>query len=164
MGHQAGGISKAMTPHWMEATIAAAKNSAAPSHGMLGIPAGPGGLLQSNQINGSSDMSGLQAFSFEHIQGFFTTDNIIIVSSLMMMWWLTNRFLEGVTTAMVYSHLTEGRLGQILRSLRGRLPKSTGYCLPRHRNTYLQENRQLPSQQESRRRTRHGIQLPCRHC
>ena len=109
MGHQAGGMGKALSPHGMEATIAAAKQGATPSHGMLGIPASPGGLLQSNQINGPSDMSGLQAFSFEHMQGFFTTDNIIIVSSLMMMWWLTNRFLEGVTTAMVYSHLTEGK-------------------------------------------------------
>ena len=27
---------------------------------------------------------------------------------LMAIWWLINRFLEGVTTAMVYSHLTEG--------------------------------------------------------
>ena len=26
----------------------------------------------------------------------------------MHFWWLTNRFLEGVTTALVYSHLTEG--------------------------------------------------------
>src|SRR4030095_3809104 len=27
----------------------------------------------------------------------------------MFWWWLTNRFLEGVTTALVYSHLTEGK-------------------------------------------------------
>ena len=108
MGHQAGGIGKAITPHGIEQVVAAgAKGS--PSHGLMGLPANPGSILQSNQINGTSDMSGLQAFSWEHVSGLFTTDNVIIVTSLMMIWWLTNRFLEGVTTALVYSHLTEGK-------------------------------------------------------
>src|SRR5438132_1043957 len=51
----------------------------------------------------------MAALNWQTVSGLFTTDNIIIVTSLMMMWWLTNRFLEGVTTAMVYSHLTEGK-------------------------------------------------------
>lgn len=76
-----------------------------PAHG-----GGPGGLLNNLQVNGPADPSGVGFnFSWDTVAPFFSTDNVIIVVSLMSVWWLTNRFLEGVTTAMVYSHLTEGR-------------------------------------------------------
>lgn len=61
-------------------------------------------------INGPLDQSGVGAMpGWESVSGLFTSDNAIVVASLMMLWWLTNRFLEGVTTALVYSHLTEGK-------------------------------------------------------
>ncbi len=74
-----------------------------PSNGLLpGMSASPGNFIGVNSV---TDTSGFN-FNWET---FFSTDNMIIVVSLMSIWWLTNRFLEGVTTAMVYSHLTEGK-------------------------------------------------------
>lgn len=55
-------------------------------------------------VNGSMDPSGFNAF-----QGLVSTESIVTVTAVLAVWWLTNRFLEGVTTALVYSHLTEGR-------------------------------------------------------
>lgn len=61
-------------------------------------------MLNMTQLNGPGDQSG-----FDALGGLFTADNGLLVTSLVMVWWLTNRFLEGVTTALVYAHLTEGR-------------------------------------------------------
>jgi hypothetical protein len=33
---------------------------------------------------------------------------MMLATCIFAVWWMTNRFLEGVTTALVYSHLTEG--------------------------------------------------------
>ncbi len=38
-----------------------------------------------------------------------SSDSVLAVTGILCVWWLTNRFLEGVTTALVYSHLTEGK-------------------------------------------------------
>jgi len=71
-----------------------------PHHGHHGMPdmVGLGGL------NGPLDQSGLQAMS-----GAVMNETTLMVIGLMCIWWLTNRFLEGVTTALVYSHLTDGK-------------------------------------------------------
>jgi hypothetical protein len=63
--------------------------------------------LQQTQLNGPNDPSGFDAMG--GLGKLLNKDNAIFVSALTMMWWLTNRFLEGVTTALVYSHLTEGK-------------------------------------------------------
>lgn len=105
LGHQAGKAGAAMQTGGAHA----GQLAAAPSHGLFpGTAPSPGTLMNSMQVNGAGDTSGF-GFSWDTIAPFFTTDNVIIVSSLLMVWWLTNRFLEGVTTALVYSHLTEGR-------------------------------------------------------
>lgn len=57
-------------------------------------------------LNGPVDQSGFNAMA---ILNGFTSDTAILGAFLVSVWWLTNRFLEGVTTALVYSHLTEGR-------------------------------------------------------
>jgi hypothetical protein len=54
-------------------------------------------------LNGPWDQSGMGA-----LQAAATPDAILAVVAILVVWWLTNRFLEGVTTALVYSHLTEG--------------------------------------------------------
>jgi hypothetical protein len=106
MGHQAAGAVNPMAA--AAGGHAAHMASSPPSNGLIaGIPASAGGM-----VNSVADPGGF-GFSWDTIPAtlgpFFTTDNVIIVLSLMSIWWLTNRFLEGVTTALVYSHLTEGK-------------------------------------------------------
>ena len=67
-------------------------------HGGLGNVVGLTGL------NGPLDQSGLDALSSAVMN-----ETTMTVVALVVIWWLTNRFLEGVTTALVYSHLTEGK-------------------------------------------------------
>jgi len=55
-------------------------------------------------LNGPMDPTGLGA----GMSG-VSSENAMAVTGILCVWWLTNRFLEGVTTALVYSHLTEGR-------------------------------------------------------
>jgi hypothetical protein len=58
--------------------------------------------------NGAADPAGTN----EEGGGFgqiFSGDNAMLLAMVGMMGWLINRFLEGVTTALVYSHLTEGK-------------------------------------------------------
>ncbi len=72
-------------------------------------------------INGTMDPSGMNSF-----QGLLNTDSCLTVFGIMAVWWLTNRFLEGVTTALVYSHLTEGKgtgtFGQACSAVASSLP------------------------------------------
>jgi hypothetical protein len=57
--------------------------------------------------NGAEDPAGMNSDSgFGKI---FTGDNAMLLALVGMAGWLINRFLEGVTTALVYSHLTEGK-------------------------------------------------------
>lgn len=108
MGRQAGGVVSQVAKHSPSVTT----GTAMPTHGLLGGSPTGGGLssmVNMTQINGPGDPNGIASMDLSSLSGLFTTDNVIIVTSLMMIWWLTNRFLEGVTTAMVYSHLTEGR-------------------------------------------------------
>ena len=60
-------------------------------------------MLGQTALNGPWDQSGMGA-----LQQAATPDAIVAVVAILVLWWLTNRFLEGVTTALVYSHLTEG--------------------------------------------------------
>ena len=64
------------------------------AHGMTGMPGMAG-------LNGAMDPTGLGSM--------MSQDNAMAVTGILCVWWLTNRFLEGVTTALVYSHLTEGK-------------------------------------------------------
>jgi len=61
------------------------------------------GLIGQTALNGPWDQSGVGA-----LQAAATPDAVLAVVAILVVWWLTNRFLEGVTTALVYSHLTEG--------------------------------------------------------
>jgi hypothetical protein len=62
-----------------------------------------GNFNQLTELNGAFDQSGwgTQAVETSSEAG----GAAMLIAAL---WWLTNRFLEGVTTALVYSHLTEG--------------------------------------------------------
>jgi hypothetical protein len=62
-----------------------------------------GSLLTQGGLNGSMDPSGFGSFG-----NLLTGDTMMLATCIFALWWLTNRFLEGVTTALVYSHLTEG--------------------------------------------------------
>jgi len=62
----------------------------------------PSQLVNMTGLNGPMDPSG---FSFGNL---CTGDTMFLGFSIVAVWWITNRFLEGVTTALVYSHLTEG--------------------------------------------------------
>ncbi len=116
MGKQAGGVAGALQQH---GGPAAHVGAGMPTHGMLAGLGGPsagvanpgsvGSMFNMTQLNGRGDMSGLDSFSWDSLGGLFTTDNILIVTCLMMVWWLTNRIMEGVTSALVFSHLTEGK-------------------------------------------------------
>jgi hypothetical protein len=64
-------------------------------------------MMNLSNVNGPFDMSGFQALGGEFGEALFS-QNSLIVLLLVSAWWLTNRFLEGVTTALTYSHLTEG--------------------------------------------------------
>ncbi len=109
IGNQAGKAGAALqNPSAAIAAHNATAMATAPSNGLLGGPPSPGTLLHNMQVNGPIDTNGF-GFSFDAIGKFLTPDNIIVGVSLMAIWWLTNRFLEGVTTALVYSHLTEGK-------------------------------------------------------
>lgn len=61
-----------------------------------------GQMIGMTTINGPMDPSG-----FGNMVG-TGTDIGLAAGLVIAIWWLTNRFLEGVTTALVYSHLTEG--------------------------------------------------------
>lgn len=106
MSHQAGKVGGALQPG--AAAHHAGQMISAPTNGIFGGAPSAGTLMNGVGVNGITDTNGF-GFNWETIQPLFTTDNVIIMTSLMSIWWLTNRFLEGVTTAMVYSHLTEGR-------------------------------------------------------
>ncbi len=62
-----------------------------------------GNFNQLTELNGAFDQSGWGTQAVE-TGGEAAGAGMLIVA----LWWLTNRFLEGVTTALVYSHLTEG--------------------------------------------------------
>jgi len=57
-------------------------------------------------LNSPADQSGFNAMGM--LNG-LTSDTAMLGACIISVWWLTNRFLEGVTTALVYSHLTEGK-------------------------------------------------------
>jgi len=85
--------------------VAQQADAPAVTHGMLrhmrhSSPQG----LPSMGINSPLDQGGMQ-----QLGAAVTDETTLAVVALMMTWWLTNRFLEGVTTALVYSHLTEGK-------------------------------------------------------
>ena len=62
-----------------------------------------GDMMGMTALNGSMDQSGFQAMG-----GIMNSETAMMATFIVAVWWLTNRFLEGVTTALVYSHLTEG--------------------------------------------------------
>ena len=81
-----------------------------PTHGLLGNqPANMKRMMHMTAVNGPGDQGGFAAMGGQAAGGLATPDNVMLVTALGMIWWLTNRFLEGVTTGLVYSHLTEGK-------------------------------------------------------
>lgn len=64
----------------------------------------PAQMVGFTALNGPLDQGGFGALT-----GAVTGDFMFGVTAVFAVWWLTNRFLEGVTTALVYSHLTEGK-------------------------------------------------------
>ena len=67
----------------------------------------PSKILAMGSVNGPLDMSGFQAISGQFGEA-VTSQTSLGVMGILAVWWITNRFLEGVTTALTYSHLTEG--------------------------------------------------------
>lgn len=64
------------------------------------------GMNMVGGLNSAGDQGGFNAMGMLNS---LTSDTAILGACIVSVWWLTNRFLEGVTTALVYSHLTEGR-------------------------------------------------------
>lgn len=68
-------------------------------------------LISGAGLNGPLDQSGFGAGMGsavgDKLSGFDAHATMLLIG-LMMLWWLTNRILEGITTALVYTHLTEG--------------------------------------------------------
>jgi hypothetical protein len=62
-----------------------------------------GNFNQLTELNGAFDQSGWGTQAVEN-----GGEAVGLGTVIVALWWLTNRFLEGVTTALVYSHLTEG--------------------------------------------------------
>jgi hypothetical protein len=62
-----------------------------------------GDLSQVGGLNGALDPSG---WGSQALSG--NSECAWVAALIVALWWLTNRFLEGVTTGLVYSHLTEG--------------------------------------------------------
>jgi hypothetical protein len=60
-------------------------------------------LVQASTLNGSFDPSG-----FGFLGGYINQRSVFVFAGLVIAWWLTNRFLEGVTSMLVYAHLTQG--------------------------------------------------------
>jgi len=63
-----------------------------------------GDLAGATALNGPLDPSGAGGFFNQLLGG----DNALVLGGIMFTWWMCNRFFEGLTTILVYSHLTEG--------------------------------------------------------
>lgn len=81
-----------------------ATNFAKQGQGLLQGGADMGNKLNMLGVNGPMDPTGMGGS-----MNAMSSDTALAVTGILAIWWLTNRFLEGVTTALVYSHLTEGR-------------------------------------------------------
>jgi hypothetical protein len=60
-------------------------------------------VMQMGTLNGSFDPSG-----FGYLAGYINQKSVLVFAGLIIAWWITNRFLEGVTSMLVYAHLTQG--------------------------------------------------------
>jgi hypothetical protein len=67
----------------------------------------PAKLINLGSLNGPFDINGLQAMG-SNFGETLTSPTSLSIIAILSIWWLTNRFLEGVTTALTYSHLTDG--------------------------------------------------------
>jgi hypothetical protein len=65
-------------------------------------------MLQMMRPNGEGDPNGFDAEG-GGFGAIFNGDNALLLAGIASISWLINRILEGVTTALVYSHLTEGK-------------------------------------------------------
>ncbi|MBX9879405.1 MAG: hypothetical protein K2Y22_13170 [Candidatus Obscuribacterales bacterium] len=68
---------------------------------------GASGLAGLTGLNGPLDPSGFGS-DFGQLAHYVDTQAVLMFFGISAVWWLTNRFLEGVTTGLVYTHLTEG--------------------------------------------------------
>lgn len=67
----------------------------------------PSKLLHGSNLNGFMDPGGIASVAGS-VGGGVNGELGFTAAFLMALWWLLNRYLEGVTTAMAYSHLTAG--------------------------------------------------------
>ncbi|HEY9793751.1 MAG TPA: hypothetical protein V6D22_25370 [Candidatus Obscuribacterales bacterium] len=65
-------------------------------------------MMQMMRPNGPGDPNGFDSEG-GGFGAIFTGDNALLLTAIGAFAWLINRMLEGVTTALVYSHLTEGK-------------------------------------------------------
>ncbi len=72
-------------------------------HNLIHQMAQGGGLNQMTALNGAFDQGGWAS----QVAG-GNSENAYAAALIGAIWWLTTAFLEGVTIALVYSHLTEG--------------------------------------------------------
>ncbi len=78
-----------------------------PTHGLLGKTGDSMARIANfTQPNGPSDPNG---FGETGAGSIFSSQNAVLLTAVWMTWWLTNLFFQGVTTGLVYSHLTEGK-------------------------------------------------------
>ncbi len=77
----------------------------------LGVGAGsglsPAQLIGMGNMNQPFDINGFQAMGGSLGDVVFSQTTFAVLG-ILCVWWVTNRFLEGVTTALTYSHLTDG--------------------------------------------------------
>lgn len=85
-------------------TSESASNFAKQGQQLLNNGGQMGEKLNFLSVNGAMDPTGMGSSI-----NAMSADAAMAVTGILCIWWLTNRFLEGVTTALVYSHLTEGR-------------------------------------------------------
>jgi hypothetical protein len=82
-------------------------------------------MMQMMRPNGPGDPNGFDSEG-GGFGAIFTGDNAMLLAAIGALSWLINRMLEGVTTALVYSHLTEGkgtgRFGAAMKAVLTSLP------------------------------------------
>lgn len=80
-------------------------------HSLISVQAAPKQMQQVLDMmrpNGPADPNGFDSEG-GGFGAIFNGDNALLLAGIASLSWLINRILEGVTTALVYSHLTEGK-------------------------------------------------------
>ncbi|CAM6031383.1 unnamed protein product [Sphagnum compactum] len=106
-------------------------------HNLIHQMAQGGGLNQMTVLNGAFDQGGWAS----QVAG-GNSENAYAAALIGGIWWLTTTFLEGVTIALVYSHLTEGAgSGKISVAGRGGFRNRRGRHLQRRDDGHRRHRR-----------------------